>query len=55
MRLKNQGLGDLKRREVSERRQVGDVESVVNQQNRMDEKGDGRVPWWRNVGMEEGL
>ena len=52
MRLKNKGLADLKSREVSERRQVGDAEAVLNQPNSMDEKG---VRWWRNVGMEEGL
>ena len=55
MRLKSKGLGDLKNREVSERRQVGDVESVVNAPSSMDEARDGRAPWWRNVGMEEGL
>ena len=33
-------------REVSERRQVGDAEEMVN-------VGDGA--WWRNVGMEEGM
>lgn len=38
-------------REISPRRQVGDVESVVN----APDGGDGRTPWWRNVGMEEGL
>ena len=40
---------DMKHREVSARRQVGDAESVVNPQGSMGE------PWWRNVGMEEGL
>ena len=53
MRLKSKGLGELKNREVSPRRQVGDVESM--QQDSMDEPKDGRAPWWRNVGMEEGL
>ena len=52
MRLKSKaGVG----REVSERRQVGDAETLVNQQNSMDEPVQGRAPWWRNVGMEEGL
>lgn len=54
MRLKSKagsGMG----REVSERRQVGDAEMLVNQQSSMDEPVQGRAPWWRNVGMEEGL
>jgi pyruvate dehydrogenase kinase 2/3/4 len=33
-------------REVSERRQVGDAEEMFA------EKG---TPWWRNVGMDEGV
>lgn len=33
--------------EVSERRQVGDAESMVNDPN--------SGAWWRNVGMEEGM
>jgi hypothetical protein len=36
-------------REVSERRQVGDAESLVNPQ------GGAGEPWWRHVGMDEGL
>ncbi|KAF2762105.1 pyruvate dehydrogenase kinase-like protein [Pseudovirgaria hyperparasitica] len=36
--------------EVSERRQVGDAESMVNRT-----KDDDRGAWWRNVGMEEGM
>lgn len=49
MRLKSKGAGDLSaRREVSERRQVGDAEGLVNP------TGSG-TPWWRNVGMEEGM
>lgn len=49
MRLKSKGTGDLSaRREVSERRQVGDAEGLVNP------TGSG-TPWWRNVGMEEGM
>jgi pyruvate dehydrogenase kinase 2/3/4 len=35
-------------REISERRQVGDAEEMFR------EKG-GPEPWWRNVGMEEGM
>jgi pyruvate dehydrogenase kinase 2/3/4 len=36
-------------REISERRQVGDAEDMFK------EKGTGERPWWRNVGMEEGM
>jgi hypothetical protein len=35
-------------REISARRQVGDAEGVVNPQS-------GGEPWWKNVGMEEGM
>lgn len=42
-------LKDRANWEVSERRQVGDAESMVN-----DESG-GKGAWWRNVTMEEGL
>jgi pyruvate dehydrogenase kinase 2/3/4 len=35
-------------REVSERRQVGDAEEMFA------DKGAGR-PWWRSVGMDEGV
>jgi hypothetical protein len=51
-RLKS-GMDETKRREVSERRQVGDTESMVN--SSMDEASGGKAKWWRNVGMEEGL
>jgi pyruvate dehydrogenase kinase 2/3/4 len=44
MRLK---LSGQLSREVSERRQVGDAEEMFA------EKGE--TPWWRNVGMDEGL
>lgn len=49
MKLKSKGASmmDLRNREVSARRQVGDAESVVNPQS----SGAG-TPWWRNVGME---
>lgn len=43
MRLKLSG-----KLEVSERRQVGDAEEMFS------EKG-ASAPWWRNVGMEEGM
>jgi hypothetical protein len=56
MKLKNpkSTAWDLKNREVSARRQVGDAENVVNQS---PSTGDGpnNTPWWKNVGMEEGM
>jgi pyruvate dehydrogenase kinase 2/3/4 len=33
-------------REISERRQVGDAEDMFKEREK---------PWWRNVGMEEGM
>jgi len=51
MKLKSKGgatahsMMDLKYREVSARRQVGDAEMV----------NSAAEPWWRHVGMEEGL
>lgn len=48
-------------REVSERRQVGDVEDMVNEDPSVHLLGSGDVGasgkgrWWRNVGMEEGM
>lgn len=45
MRLKLSGQLGM---EVSERRQVGDAEEM------MMDKGAG-APWWRSVGMEEGM
>ena len=45
MRLKLSGQVGM---EVSERRQVGDAEEMFL------ERGAG-APWWRNVGMEEGM
>ena len=54
MKLKGgKGAIDLTNREVSARRQTGDVEDALNQGSSMD--GKGGTPWWRNVGMEEGL
>jgi pyruvate dehydrogenase kinase 2/3/4 len=44
MRLK---LSGQLSREVSERRQVGDAEEMFADK--------GETPWWRNVGMDEGL
>lgn len=46
MKLKSRGGDAVQGREVSERRQVGDAESMVNPSG---------TPWWRNVGMEEGM
>jgi hypothetical protein len=50
MKLKSRGGsggGDAaKGREVSARRQVGDAESMVNPTE---------TPWWRQVGMDEGI
>jgi pyruvate dehydrogenase kinase 2/3/4 len=45
MRLKLSGQPS---REVSERRQVGDLEEMF-----ADKSAD--RPWWRSVGMEEGM
>ena len=39
-------LKDVSYREISERRQVGDVAGFMNRKAQ---------PWWRNVTMEEGL
>jgi pyruvate dehydrogenase kinase 2/3/4 len=44
MRLKLSGQVS---REISERRQVGDAEDMFAKQT--------EKPWWRNVGMEEGM
>lgn len=59
LKIKTQGAGkeDLKRREVSERRQVGDAESTVNPPTRStSEGGEGPdKPWWKTVTMEEGM
>lgn len=49
MKLKSRG-GGFGEREVSERRQVGDAESMVNPTHTQS-----GTPWWRNVGMEEGM
>jgi len=45
MRLKLSGQLNM---EVSERRQVGDAEEMLAEKGAM-------VPWWRNVGMDEGM
>lgn len=61
MKLKLKGNVSLTR-EVSERRQVGDAESMVNNPAAGGRGGDSRgddggaqKPWWRNVGMEDAL
>jgi len=48
--LKVKGSMSMTSREVSERRQVGDAESMM-----LDKKAGQNQPWWRNVTMEEGL
>ena len=51
MKLKSKGAGPVdatKGREVSARRQVGDAENMVNPTTT-------ETPWWRQVGMEEGI
>ena len=56
LKIKTKGLdGRLRQREVSERRQVGDAEGIVNPQG-IDGSGggEGKTPWWKNVTMEEG-
>ena len=55
MRLKGKVSSDLTNREISARRQVGDAESMVNQRDSMSDAPGANPPWWRNVGMEEGL
>lgn len=47
------GMGDLRNREVSPRRQVGDAADEINPPP--PSSGDGTTPWWKNVGMEEGM
>lgn len=47
-RVKRLKLDNTMSWEVSERRQVGDAESMVNE-------GTMKDAWWRNVGMEEGV
>ena len=50
MRLKLSGQVS---REISERRQVGDAEELFAEKG--GSSGFGEKPWWRNVGMEEGM
>lgn len=42
-------LGLARQREVSERRQVGDAEGVINRTSGAEK------PWWKDVTMEEGV
>ena len=49
---KKASMWDLQNREVSARRQVGDAADSIN---RAPSTGDGEKPWWKNVGMEEGM
>lgn len=48
-RNRKTGVLNLSNREVSERRQVGDAEHLVNPPSHQ------AAPWWKNVGMEEGM
>ena len=48
-------LKQFANREVSERRQVGDAEELVNAPLSSDSGVGGKPHWWRNVGMDEGL
>lgn len=52
MRLKgiSGGMSDLRNREVSPRRQVGDAADAINSASTGEE-----TPWWKKVGMEEGM
>jgi pyruvate dehydrogenase kinase 2/3/4 len=45
-RLKLSGM--ISQSDVSTRKQVGDAEAML-------EKRAGEKPWWKNVGMEEGV
>lgn len=56
------GLLEAGGREISARRMVGDVESELNRtkgggghDGDDEDTSAGEKPWWRNVGMEEGL
>jgi len=40
--------------QISERRQVGDAEEMMYPSSRAPNDKSGN-PWWKNVGMEEGL
>jgi len=54
MRLKGGNAAwDLTHREVSARRQVGDAAESVNAPPSTGD--DGVRPWWKDVGMEEGM
>ncbi|KAF4304551.1 hypothetical protein GTA08_BOTSDO07731 [Botryosphaeria dothidea] len=46
-RVKRLKIDNTMNWEVSERRQVGDAESMVNEGL--------KAAWWRNVGIEEGV
>ncbi|KAH7064937.1 hypothetical protein B0J12DRAFT_734332 [Macrophomina phaseolina] len=46
-RVKRLKMDNTMNWEVSERRQVGDAESMVNEGL--------KAAWWRNVGIEEGV
>jgi hypothetical protein len=50
MKLKLSGKVQSPLREVSPRKQVGDLEGMFSVQ-----EGGDKEAWWRNVGMEEGM
>jgi hypothetical protein len=56
LKLKTSASGQkgegARQREVSERRQVGDAEGMVNRDGAAE---GGKQPWWKNVTMEEGM
>lgn len=47
MKLKYKGK-PTSRPEISTRKEVGEIEAML-------EEGSSEKPWWRNVGMEEGM
>ncbi|PSK36108.1 hypothetical protein B9Z65_5923 [Elsinoe australis] len=56
MRLKPMNRDVIREREVSERRQVGDMEEIMASGGSKGSGNDGTpTPWWKNVGMDEGL
>lgn len=46
---------DMSAWEVSERRQVGDAEEMMSPSEPKLEARREKKPWWRDVGMEEGV
>ncbi|EME49046.1 hypothetical protein DOTSEDRAFT_99233, partial [Dothistroma septosporum NZE10] len=50
---KKASMWDLQNREVSARRQVGDAADSINKPP--SSAVGSEKPWWKNVGMEEGM